>query len=107
MRIVARICLLVIFLFLLVRTGLVLKKVQCISALLGDLLSSSLGVIGFSWITSPACTELETIVMDWLHHMLQLPKVKAYAPLALGVAMATTLSFVMWCTDTDSGCMVS
>ncbi|KAB1222781.1 Tyrosine/DOPA decarboxylase 5 [Morella rubra] len=28
----------------------------------------------FSWISSPAATELETIVMDWLGEMLQLPK---------------------------------
>src|SRR6202451_2494174 len=34
--------------------------------ILGDLLSSGLGVQGMLWSTSPACTELETHVMDWL-----------------------------------------
>ena len=43
-------------------------------AILGDLLSSGLGVNGMLWATSPACTELETHIMDWLVEMLDLPK---------------------------------
>jgi len=42
-------------------------------AILGDLLSSGLGVQGMLWATSPACTELETHVLDWLADMLDLP----------------------------------
>ncbi len=42
-------------------------------AILGDLLSSALGVQGMLWATSPACTELETRVLDWLVPMLGLP----------------------------------
>ena len=42
-------------------------------AILGDLLSSALGVQGMLWATSPACTELETQVLDWLVTMLGLP----------------------------------
>ncbi len=42
-------------------------------SILGELISSGLGVQGMSWITSPSCTELETHVMDWLVHMLGLP----------------------------------
>ncbi|MGA3194525.1 MAG: pyridoxal-dependent decarboxylase [Terriglobales bacterium] len=41
--------------------------------ILGDLLSSGLGVQGMLWSTSPACTELETHVLDWLIPMLGLP----------------------------------
>jgi len=41
--------------------------------ILGDLLSSGLGVQGMLWSTSPACTELETHVLDWLVSMLGLP----------------------------------
>lgn len=41
--------------------------------ILGDLVSSGLGVQGMLWSTSPACTELETHVMDWLVSMLGLP----------------------------------
>ena len=43
-------------------------------AILGDLLASGLGVQGMLWATSPACTELETHVLDWLIHMLGLPE---------------------------------
>jgi len=42
-------------------------------SILGDLLSSGLGVQGMLWVTSPACTELETTVLDWLVDMLGLP----------------------------------
>jgi aromatic-L-amino-acid decarboxylase len=42
--------------------------------ILGDLLSSGLGVQGMLWSTSPACTELETHVLDWLVPMLGLPQ---------------------------------
>src|SRR5271166_5741271 len=38
--------------------------------ILGDLLSSGLGVQGMLWSTSPACTELEMHVLDWLVAML-------------------------------------
>jgi len=43
-------------------------------SILGDLLSSGLGVQGMLWATSPACTELETLVLDWLVRALALPE---------------------------------
>jgi aromatic-L-amino-acid/L-tryptophan decarboxylase len=43
-------------------------------SILGELLSSGLGVQGMLWATSPACTELETHVLDWLVEMLGLPE---------------------------------
>ncbi|GAA4619304.1 pyridoxal-dependent decarboxylase [Saccharopolyspora hordei] len=43
-------------------------------AILGDLLSSGLGVQGMVWATSPACTELETVVVDWMAELLGLPE---------------------------------
>ena len=43
-------------------------------AILGDLLSSGLGIQGMLWATSPAATELETQVLDWLVQMLGLPE---------------------------------
>jgi aromatic-L-amino-acid decarboxylase len=42
-------------------------------SILGELLSAGLGVQGMLWATSPACTELETLVLDWLVDMLDLP----------------------------------
>ena len=43
-------------------------------SVIGDLLSSGLGVQGMLWATSPSCTELEIRVLDWLVEMLDLPK---------------------------------
>jgi len=43
-------------------------------SILGDLLSSGLGVQGMLWATSPACTELESHVLDWLVSALGLPE---------------------------------
>jgi aromatic-L-amino-acid decarboxylase len=42
-------------------------------AILGELLAAGLGVQGMLWATSPACTELETHVLDWLADLLDLP----------------------------------
>jgi len=42
-------------------------------SILGELVSAGLGVQGMLWATSPACTELETHVLDWLIDMLKLP----------------------------------
>ena len=41
--------------------------------ILGDLLSAGLGVNAMSWATSPAATELEIRMIDWLGQMLGLP----------------------------------
>uniref|UniRef100_A0A8C0GFU9 Aromatic-L-amino-acid decarboxylase n=1 Tax=Chelonoidis abingdonii TaxID=106734 RepID=A0A8C0GFU9_CHEAB len=43
-------------------------------ALLADVLSGGIGCIGFSWAASPACTELETVMLDWLGKMINLPE---------------------------------
>ncbi|XXG50988.1 hypothetical protein AAC387_Pa02g4862 [Persea americana] len=40
---------------------------------LGEMLCTGFNVVGFSWIASPAATELESIVMDWMGKMLKLP----------------------------------
>ena len=42
-------------------------------SILGELISAGLGVQGMLWSTSPACTELETHVLDWLVELLGLP----------------------------------
>ncbi|KAJ4950717.1 hypothetical protein NE237_027549 [Protea cynaroides] len=41
---------------------------------LGEMLCTGLNVVGFNWITSPAATELERIVMDWMGKLLKLPR---------------------------------
>ena len=42
------------------------------AGILGDLVSTGLGVIGLSWQSSPAITEIEEVVTDWLRQMLGL-----------------------------------
>lgn len=42
-------------------------------SILADLLAAGLGVQGMLWLTSPACTELETHMLDWIVEMLGLP----------------------------------
>lgn len=41
--------------------------------ILGEMLMASLNVSAMTWRTSPAATELETLVLDWLRQMLRLP----------------------------------
>ncbi len=41
--------------------------------IIGEILSAGLNVNGMLWAASPAATELETRVMDWLAEMLDLP----------------------------------
>ncbi|XP_077125476.1 aromatic-L-amino-acid decarboxylase [Ranitomeya variabilis] len=43
-------------------------------AMLADMLCGAIGCIGFSWASSPACTELETVMLDWLGKMVGLPE---------------------------------
>ncbi|XP_022223172.1 aromatic-L-amino-acid decarboxylase isoform X1 [Drosophila obscura] len=42
-------------------------------AIVADMLSGAIACIGFTWIASPACTELEVAMMDWLGKMIDLP----------------------------------
>ncbi|XP_042515557.1 tyrosine decarboxylase 2 [Macadamia integrifolia] len=41
---------------------------------LGEMLSAGVNIVGFSWVTSPAATELEVIVLDWFGKLLKLPE---------------------------------
>uniref|UniRef100_A0A0A9WT64 Aromatic-L-amino-acid decarboxylase n=1 Tax=Lygus hesperus TaxID=30085 RepID=A0A0A9WT64_LYGHE len=43
-------------------------------AIVADMLSDAIACIGFTWIASPACTELEVVMLDWLGKLLDLPK---------------------------------
>ena len=43
------------------------------ASILADLVCAGLGVQGMSWQTSPAATEVEEVVMDWLRQMVGLP----------------------------------
>ncbi|MDT4987908.1 MAG: aromatic-L-amino-acid/L-tryptophan decarboxylase [Micromonosporaceae bacterium] len=43
-------------------------------SVLADLVCAGLGVQGMLWSTSPAATEIETVVLDWLAELLALPE---------------------------------
>src|SRR5437016_2972321 len=43
-----------------------------LASVLGDYLSTGLGVLGLSWQASPALTELEEVVVDWARQMVGL-----------------------------------
>ncbi|MBV8650550.1 MAG: aspartate aminotransferase family protein [Alphaproteobacteria bacterium] len=42
------------------------------AGILGDLVSTGLGVLGLSWQSSPALTEIEEVVTDWVRRMVGL-----------------------------------
>lgn len=42
------------------------------ASVLGDMLSTGLGVIGLAWQSSPALTEVEEVTTDWMRQMLGL-----------------------------------
>jgi aromatic-L-amino-acid decarboxylase len=68
-----------------------------IAGFLGEMLSSGFNVVGFNWISSPAATELETIVVDWLGEMLKLPKSFLFSGNGGGVLQGTTCEAIL-CT---------
>ena len=43
-------------------------------SILGELMSAGLGINAMAWATSPAATELETLVLDWMQELLDLPQ---------------------------------
>ncbi len=55
-------------------------------SVLGELLSAGLGVQGMLWSTSPACTEIETRMLDWMGRAIGLP----WRLLSAGAGGATT-----------------
>jgi len=42
-------------------------------SILGEIYSAAFNAPAFNWLCSPACTELETVVLDWVARMLGLP----------------------------------
>ncbi|KDR75274.1 hypothetical protein GALMADRAFT_249272 [Galerina marginata CBS 339.88] len=60
--------------------------------ILGDLYASSTCNPGFNWSSSPACTELEAIVMDWAANLLGLSEAFTNASGIGGGVLQTTAS---------------
>ncbi|KAK9066157.1 hypothetical protein SSX86_013478 [Deinandra increscens subsp. villosa] len=64
---------------------------------LGEMLCTCFNSVGFNWVASPAATELEMVVMDWLAFMLHLPKSFMFSGSGGGVLQSTTSESVL-CT---------
>ncbi|XP_071736690.1 tryptophan decarboxylase TDC2-like [Rutidosis leptorrhynchoides] len=67
------------------------------AAFVGEMLCTCFNSVGFNWLASPAATELEMVVMDWLATMLQLPKTFMFSGSGGGVIQSTTSESIL-CT---------
>ncbi|KAJ4729920.1 Tyrosine decarboxylase [Melia azedarach] len=65
------------------------------AAFLGEMLCTCFNAVGFNWLASPAATELEMIVMDWLANMLKLPKTFMFSGTGGGVIQNTTAESIL------------
>ncbi len=72
-----------------------------LASILGDLACAGLGVQGMSWQTSPAATEIEEVVMDWLRQMLGLPS--AFCGVVQDTASTCTLTALLCARERTSG----
>ncbi|MBK9796724.1 MAG: aspartate aminotransferase family protein [Holophagaceae bacterium] len=71
------------------------------SSILGDLAASGLGVQGMSWQTSPAATEVEEVVMDWLRQMVGLSP--AFTGVIHDTASTATFTALLCAREKASG----
>ncbi|KAH1120438.1 hypothetical protein J1N35_003598 [Gossypium stocksii] len=62
---------------------------------LGEMLCTCFNSVGFNWIASPAATELEMVVIDWLAGMLKLPKSFMFQGTGGGVIQNTTSESIL------------
>jgi aromatic-L-amino-acid decarboxylase len=76
-----------------------------LASVLGDLLSTGLGVLGFSWQTSPALTELEEVVVDWLRQMVGLST--AWSGVIQDTASTSTLVALLCARERSSNFAMS
>ncbi len=71
------------------------------ASILGDFLSSGLGVLGLSWQSSPALTEVEEVVCDWTRQMFGLPDV--FHGVIQDTASTSTLVALICARERSSG----
>jgi len=71
------------------------------ASILGDLACAGLGAQGMSWQTSPACTELEQVVMEWLRRMVALPE--AFTGVIQDSASSSTTVALLCARERTSG----
>lgn len=71
------------------------------AGILGDLLSTGLGVLGLSWQSSPAITEIETVVLDWMRQMTGLSE--AWQGVIQDTASTSTLVALITARERTTG----
>src|SRR4051794_10189696 len=72
-----------------------------LASVLGDYLSTGLGVLGLSWQSSPALTELEEVVTDWMRQMVGLSE--AWSGVIQDTASTSTLVALVCARERVSG----
>lgn len=72
-----------------------------LASVLADLVSSGLGPQGMNWQTSPAATEVEDVVMEWLRQMLDLPP--AFSGVIHDTASTATLCALLCARERTAG----
>src|SRR5260370_66705 len=72
-----------------------------LSSVLGDYLSTGLGVLGLSWQSSPALTELEEVVTDWVRQMVGLPE--TFSGVIQDTASTSTLVALLCARERTTG----
>jgi len=72
-----------------------------LSSVLGDYLSTGLGVLGLSWQSSPALTELEEVTTDWVRQMVGLSS--AWSGVIQDTASSSTLVALLCARERASG----
>jgi len=72
-----------------------------LSSVLADLVAAGLGAQGMSWVTSPAVTEVEEVVIDWLRQMLGLST--AWTGVIHDTASTATLCALLCARERTSG----
>ena len=65
------------------------------------MLTAAIGAQGMSWVTSPAATELEQVVMDWLRQMIGLPR--GYVGVIQDTASTATLVALLTASERATG----
>jgi aromatic-L-amino-acid decarboxylase len=72
-----------------------------LSSVLGDYVSTGLGVLGLSWQSSPALTEIEEVTTDWVRQMLGLSE--AWSGVIQDTASSSTLVALLCARERTSG----
>ncbi len=75
------------------------------AGMLGDLVSTGLGVLGLSWQSGPAITELEEVVTDWMRQMCGLSA--AWSGVIQDAASTSTLVALICARERATGYAMS